>query len=1191
MRSQAKAASAGSIEGSRRFRALLLVLFASLALSSLLAASAQAADVYRFLGDRFATKGSGPGEVKDIATQVAVDDQSGYLLFTTRSEGVNVFAPSGAETVFSNSFGAGEIAGAEAVAIDQDARSVYVGDLFGGQILKYDISGSGPLTFTRDLTFTSPSLGSGPGQIPGLSYARFAVDPTTGDLLVGGWFIPTINRYSSDGTFISSFDGTGSPGGAFHRVSDVAVDASGSIYVVDMTVEDILREGSVSVLERFAPDGTPDTSFLPDIPTPRSVTTDPSTGNVVVVGRSDGGVRHERAPVGPYPVRLYMLHDDQVVDELDFPVVDSGAWVSSLAIGAGASKRLYAATTFGYNGDQNSFGGRNGAYALESFKAPDLTFNEPSAVTTSTVQVSGTVNPVGQASSYHFEYSREGGPTERTPDVVVNEGGPPGEVPVAVSGELTGLLPNSEYEVRLVGVATGTGVSIRSSARHFKTAAAAPFVIVGDAIDRTSTTVTLLGKVNPLGQQTSYRFEYGTSTTYGQQQPVDHDDVIGTGRDHLAVHAYLTKLLPGTEYHYRVVATNATGTTFGPDRTFMTLGPADRVYEQVTPVEKGGSEANGLRIFYATPDGEGLLYQWKTSPSDALAGPTQPRGFGWREPAGWSALALEPQQMEGSGAFSNTALSFVFGLSEDGTKVVGISFKALAPGSTEGNTNLYLRDTRTGAYTTIASIPGKTAFADMVALQAGPVIDGTSDYSRILFRPRLATLIPGAPEQALYEWSQEDGLRVASIAPDGSAISYIYAGTGIATQVHEPHYISADGSKVFFQAMGGGTYVRYDGEETVFIGGRFGGATRDGHYAFVFGSDLTPDSEPGIQSLYRFDTETRQLELLTATGEFENLLQVSPNGASVFWNSSAVITPDAVENHGNVYVWHGGEVQLIADRDPSLDGGAGQPPPEYMSSRSGRYFAFVSFSPLTGYDTRSTACREFNEGDTKDPTTGEGLACRQVYRYDVEAEELLCASCPRDGSVATGRARITSNNVEGDFSFNRAMLDDGTVIFDTTNPLNSRDVNSNRDVYTFNGRETALISAGENNVSSQFDAASADGRDIFFTTQDQLVGQDTDTQADVYDARIGGGIPGQNPPPKRGECIRDDCKAIPNGGPELPFGGSEGLNGPENVSEAARKRCGKGRKARTVKGKARCVKQKQAKKHRRQANSNRRQGR
>ena len=1186
MRSQAKAPSAGSIEGSRRFRALLLAFIASLALSSLLAASAQATDVYRFLGDRFATKGSGPGEVTNSSEQVAVDDQSGYLLFATGTDKVSVFAPSGPGTVFSSSFGAGEMVRAVALAIDQTARSVYVGDE-AGQILKYDISGSGPLTFTRDLTFTSPPIGFGPGEIPSLQQARFAIDPITGDLLVSGRSSPTINRYRSDGMFISSFDGTGSPGGAFHWVSSIAIDASGAIYVVDITNPDISFEYGTSILERFAPDGTPDTSFLPGIPTPRTVTTDLSTGNVIVAGRSDGGYIHEFDSEAPYPVRLYTLYDDRVIDEFDFPVVDSGAWVSGLAIGAGTSKRLYAATTPGFNGNNPSLGGRDGAYAFESFKVPDVVLDEPGAVTTSTAQVSGTINPVGQASSYHFEYSREGGPTERTPDVAIGEG----NVSLPVSGELTGLLPNSEYEVRLVGVATGTGASKPSPARHLKTAAAVPLVITGDAIDRTSTTATLLGKVNPLGQQTSYRFEYGTSTDYGQQHPVDHDDVIGNGRDYFAVHGYLTKLLPGTEYHYRVVATNATGTTFGPDRTFMTLGPADRVYEQVTPVEKGGSEANGQRVFYATADGEGLMYQWKLSPRDALSGPAQPRGFAWREPAGWTALGLEPSQSAGTAAISGTALSFVFGLSEDGTKVVGISREALAPGASEGDTNLYLRDTRTGAYTTIASVPGTVAFGDLTALQASPMVDGTPDYSRILLRTRFTPLIPGTSFGALYEWSQEDGLRLASIASDGSEVPSIDAGGTSGALVHDPYYISADGSKVFFSTFGGPTYVRYDGEESVLIGGRFGGATKDGHYAFVFGTDLTPDSEPGVESLYRFDTESRQLELLTATGTISSLLQVSPNGASVFWNSSAAITPDAVENHGNVYVWHGGEVQLIADRDPSLDGGAGQPPPEYMSSRSGRYFAFVSFSPLTGYDTRSTACREFNEGDTKDPTTGEGLACRQVYRYDVEAEELLCASCPRDGSVATGRARITSNNVEGDFSFNRAMLDDGTVIFDTTNPLNSRDVNSNRDVYTFNGRETALISAGENNVSSQFDAASADGRDIFFTTQDQLVGQDTDSQADVYDARIGGGIPGQNPPPKRGECIRDDCKAVPNGGPELPFGGSEGLSGPENVKAPGRKRCGKGRKATKVKGKSRCVKPKQAKKHRKQANSNRRQGR
>ena len=42
-------------------------------------------------------------------------------------------------------------------------------------------------------------------------------------------------------------------------------------------------------------------------------------------------------------------------------------------------------------------------------------------------------------------------------------------------------------------------------------------------------------------------------------------------------------------------------------------------------------------------------------------------------------------------------------------------------------------------------------------------------------------------------------------------------------------------------------------------------------------------------------------------------------------------------------------------------------------------------------------------------------------------------------------------------------------------------------------------------------AASADGSSAFFTTRDQLVGQDQDFNIDVYAARVNGGFASQNP--------------------------------------------------------------------------------
>jgi hypothetical protein len=101
-------------------------------------------------------------------------------------------------------------------------------------------------------------------------------------------------------------------------------------------------------------------------------------------------------------------------------------------------------------------------------------------------------------------------------------------------------------------------------------AAGEPVVSTGNATAITATSATLSGTVNPEGQATSYSFEYGTTTSYGSQTPTAD---AGSGTGAVAVSAPLASLTPNTTYHYRVVATNASGTTLGSDVSFKTPRP------------------------------------------------------------------------------------------------------------------------------------------------------------------------------------------------------------------------------------------------------------------------------------------------------------------------------------------------------------------------------------------------------------------------------------------------------------------------------------------------------------------------------------------------------------------------------------------------------------------------------------------
>ncbi len=82
-----------------------------------------------------------------------------------------------------------------------------------------------------------------------------------------------------------------------------------------------------------------------------------------------------------------------------------------------------------------------------------------------------------------------------------------------------------------------------------------------------ATTAVAAGGVYPNSEDTVYRFEYGSTTSYGQQTTGQD---IGSGAALVPVAATITGLTPGTAYHYRLVATNLKGTEFGYDETFTT---------------------------------------------------------------------------------------------------------------------------------------------------------------------------------------------------------------------------------------------------------------------------------------------------------------------------------------------------------------------------------------------------------------------------------------------------------------------------------------------------------------------------------------------------------------------------------------------------------------------------------------------
>jgi hypothetical protein len=199
-----------------------------------------------------------------------------------------------------------------------------------------------------------------------------------------------------------------------------------------------------------------------------------------------------------------------------------------------------------------------GAYELAP---PVATTGDAGTPSTSGVTVHGSATPYSPA-SYHVDYGTTTGYGSTTADSPLAAGN--SAVPVSV--DLGSLAPGTTYHYRLVvtnvdGTATGDDKTF--------TTASAPTVTTGQATNILQNSATLAGTVDAHGAATTFTFQYGTTTAYGTQTT---SAAVPAGSGAVAVAANLKGLKAGQTYHYRLVATNPSGTTNGADATFKTKG-------------------------------------------------------------------------------------------------------------------------------------------------------------------------------------------------------------------------------------------------------------------------------------------------------------------------------------------------------------------------------------------------------------------------------------------------------------------------------------------------------------------------------------------------------------------------------------------------------------------------------------------
>lgn len=162
-------------------------------------------------------------------------------------------------------------------------------------------------------------------------------------------------------------------------------------------------------------------------------------------------------------------------------------------------------------------------------------------------------------------------------------------------------------------------------------AASSPSVVTGPTNSVHPTSAVLHGTVNPNGRSTTYFFQWGLTTAYGGMSSAHS---AGAGTKNVAVHAPATPLIPGTRYHYRLVATNGSGESVGADHTFTTAGhpPPAVATGPATQVTSTAATVTGI----VNPNGEATTYEFQYGPTPLYGLQTIPASL----PAGSAAVPV-----------------------------------------------------------------------------------------------------------------------------------------------------------------------------------------------------------------------------------------------------------------------------------------------------------------------------------------------------------------------------------------------------------------------------------------------------------------------------------------------------------------------------------------------------------------------
>ncbi len=726
------------------------------------------------------------------------------------------------------------------------------------------------------------NAGSGVGQIGSTSTdgtLGLAVSDSLGELYLADSANSRVDTYDLDGANPASFGSSAQFGATQPR--QVAVDSRGILYASnDANGGEIERYdsanangGGVGFLDPItAGDSSPSAGpLLPGSPASATagLEVDPATNALYVLRNgSSAKVVQQFGPTNDPGLTVAPSSADDV----------HGAGLSGVD-GLGlddSSGRLYVAATAAQVSGQR-------LYVLEDNVAPAANIDPASGVTAHSATLSGAVDPNGFPTGYHFEYVDDAtfqadetnlgaghgfDNAAQRPLVDADVGN--GDSPLAVTQVAPHLIPGVTYHFRLIATQLFSPAQAIAGPLTFTTPGSAPS-LHADATVAGAAAATLRGAINPQNQAVSdYHFNWGADASYGNTTTVGN---LSSGNSPVSVSAGLSSLTPATTYHFQLVATNGTGTTTGPDRTFTTSSvptnpscpnaairaqqgagflPDCRAYEIASQYPTGGVpiiETTGRAS--VSEDGDSVAFQGLNplpgSKLQGLAGQAwghgspSPQYLSERGPGGWGVGEVGPY-----GSAWSADLERMLVVTVASAPGAGTSFEdpRVNPDDKNGWLDVYQwrrdgtltwisRDPRTPAGTP-QTVPGpaQTAFTQ------GPVFTMAADGKTIVFNSRrrlldadTATFAPsgGSGAGSLYKW--EDGtLRLVGVRPDGSVPAGGASLGGPAEQGSARYAVSPDGERVVFSAPrvddggrdigaegvdGYGIYIQRDGAPTV----------------------------------------------------------------------------------------------------------------------------------------------------------------------------------------------------------------------------------------------------------------------------------------------------------------------------------------------------------------------------------------